>query len=257
MKQANRTKSQFVWHDLVTFEVENAIRFYSDLLGWECKGYDMGGPDKYHMIHIGDKRIGGFMKPQKDNIPSHWIGYISINNLEVAASSITDLKGNILVEPTDIPDIGKFAIARDDYGAVFALFATNEDTPTENEPLGNLEFCWNEYLAEDLEKSKAFYGKIFGWNFSSMSKVPGMNYWLAKAGDREIAGITNLPKLQFSSNQWLIYIKITNIDDLTARVPNLGGRIIKEPFNITDHTKASIIEDSVGARIGLFEDSKD
>jgi predicted enzyme related to lactoylglutathione lyase len=50
---------QFVWHDLLTTDVERAQSFYTELLGWEIETWKPGEMD-YPMIKANGVQHGGF-----------------------------------------------------------------------------------------------------------------------------------------------------------------------------------------------------
>ena len=54
-------------------------------------------------------------------------------------------------------------------------------------------FVWSELYTRDVEAAKAFYAAIAGWTFESMS-MPDRNraYWIAKVGDKPVAGILDM-----------------------------------------------------------------
>ena len=46
-------------------------------------------------------------------VPPHWMVYFGIDDVDNAASKVESLGGSIMVPPTDIPDIGRFAGLKD------------------------------------------------------------------------------------------------------------------------------------------------
>ena len=53
-------------------------------------------------------------------MPPTWGIYITVDNIEDTVKKAKESGGTILVEPKDIPQIGKFAIIQDPQGAWFA-----------------------------------------------------------------------------------------------------------------------------------------
>lgn len=56
-----------------------------------------------------------------DEVPPHWLVYFAVTDCDATAAMAQDLGGTILVSPTDIPDVGRFAVLQDPQGAVFAI----------------------------------------------------------------------------------------------------------------------------------------
>ena len=48
------------------------------------------------------------------------------------------------------------------------------------------EFSHIEFPADDLERAKAFYGAVFGWQFRAMDEMP--DYFLYEAGPGGLGG---------------------------------------------------------------------
>ena len=57
-----------------------------------------------------------------DSIPPHWGCYITVNDIAATTSKVEELGGNIIVPPTEIPNIGKFSVIQDPQQAVISLF---------------------------------------------------------------------------------------------------------------------------------------
>ncbi len=55
-------------------------------------------------------------------------------------------------------------------------------------------FSWNELMTSDIDGAKAFYASLFDWKLEDMpAKEDGTVYSIAKAGDREVAGMMVTP----------------------------------------------------------------
>lgn len=113
----------FCWNELLTRDRAGAGKFYSELLGWNAADSKMPGMD-YTMFKTGDKDAGGMMDMPKEipnEVPSHWMSYITVDDVDETASKVTDLGGTILQGPQDIPQVGRFCAIKDPTGAVVGL----------------------------------------------------------------------------------------------------------------------------------------
>ncbi|MBU8934995.1 MAG: VOC family protein [candidate division Zixibacteria bacterium] len=123
MSDEKSTHGTFCWNELVTRDDEGAAKFYTELLGWKIVDSGMPGM-KYSMLNAGDKNAGGMMAMPPDvpaEVPSHWLAYITVDDVDAAAAKAKELGGTILQVPTDIPTIGRFCIIQDPTSAVVAL----------------------------------------------------------------------------------------------------------------------------------------
>ena len=83
----------------------------------------MGGMT-YTVLQRGDSNFGGLMgAPEGRDIPTHWKVYIATEDVDATAAKAKELGGSVIVEPTDIPDVGRFAVLQDPVGAVFGILS--------------------------------------------------------------------------------------------------------------------------------------
>jgi len=119
-KQAHGT---FCWNELMTRDVDSAKKFYSELVGWSMDDSSMPGMD-YTLMKVGDKPAGGMMAMPKEvpaEYPSHWVAYITVDDVDAAAKKVLELGGKLLHDIMDIPEVGRFVTIQDPTGAAVAL----------------------------------------------------------------------------------------------------------------------------------------
>ena len=113
---------QFCWNDLGTTDLEAAKKFYTELLGWELReSNDAGMP--YHEIVVGGQHVGGLyqMGAEQAGMPSHWMTYVAVTDVDDSARRVRELGGKVCVPPTDIPGTGRFCVVTDPTGANISL----------------------------------------------------------------------------------------------------------------------------------------
>lgn len=113
----------FCWNELVTRDMASAGKFYTELLGWKAVDSAMPGM-KYMFFKAGDREAGGMMDMPPGvpgEVPSHWMAYITIDDVDAAARKAVELGGQLLHGPQDVPRVGRFCIIRDPTGAVVSL----------------------------------------------------------------------------------------------------------------------------------------
>ena len=135
--------SKFVWHDFYAADVDAAKRFYGELFGWTFKPGDHG----YQHIAAGGQEIGGILKlDPKHGAPPHWIGYVSVDDLDRAVAAVTKGGGAMYVRE-EIPNVGAFAVCADAQGAVFSPFhPARAAKPESNAWPPPYTFCWDELM---------------------------------------------------------------------------------------------------------------
>jgi predicted enzyme related to lactoylglutathione lyase len=124
--------------------------------------------------------------------------------------------------------------------------------------LGNAasgRFCWIDLAATDADRAKAFYGNLFGWS-SHEQPANGGNFTRLRLGERDVGSMYQLRQSQLDHgvpSHWTPYIRVDDVDDVVRRAVALGGRVIVQPFAVSDIARIALILDSVGAHVGLWE----
>jgi predicted enzyme related to lactoylglutathione lyase len=112
----------FCWNELATRDAEAAKKFYAQLLGWDLQESNAAGM-QYTEIVVGGNHIGGIYKmtPEQGDMPSHWMVYVAVDDVDAAAKRTEELGGKVIVQPMDIPKVGRFCVINDPTGAALSL----------------------------------------------------------------------------------------------------------------------------------------
>ena len=112
------------WNELLTRDVDGAMRFYGAVFGIDAVESDASGEVAYTEWQVDGKTVAGMMSldmPQfPPDIPAHWMTYFATADIEASVARLTVLGGSVSVPPTEIP-VGKFAVVADPEGAFFSL----------------------------------------------------------------------------------------------------------------------------------------
>jgi predicted enzyme related to lactoylglutathione lyase len=247
---------RFVWHDLMSTDPATARAFYAALFGWTYRDVDMGPMGTYTMIHVGEMPIGGIVPMDAaQNIPAHWIGYITVDDVDAACARAPELGGTVCVPGTDIPDTGRFAVIADPTGATFSPFTFSSDPLPELPELPAGAFCWDELLTTDPARAGAFYTAIFGWTPIEVDMGELGTYTLFRRGGaegRDAAGMLRMPPEAGGPPAWLSYVLVDDVDVSARRVQELGGRLYVEPRDIPGIGRFSVAADPTGAAFALY-----
>lgn len=109
------------WHELATTDHAAALRFYTELFGWE-KGdaMDMGPAGTYQMFNRNGIPLGGIYNAP---MPPNWLPYTRVKDINAAADRIKKSGGAIVNGPMEVPGGDMVVMATDPQGAAFALHA--------------------------------------------------------------------------------------------------------------------------------------
>ena len=113
-------------------------------------------------------------------------------------------------------------------------------------------FIWNELMAKDMDKSKAFYSGLLGWETADMPMSSGF-YTLVKAGGEDRGGMFQItPEMGPTPQAWMAYIGVDDVDATAKKTSDLGGSVVREPFDIPGVGRIAIISDPDGGMVGLM-----
>ena len=112
----------FSWNELITPDAEAAKKFYAKLFGWGLE--DMPLKDTtYSVIKAKGHDIGGIMNipPESAGTPARWLPYVTVDEVAATVRQADKLGAQVVLPPTDIPEVGRFAILKDPHMAEFAV----------------------------------------------------------------------------------------------------------------------------------------
>ena len=114
----------FAWAELNARGIERAKPFYTQVFGWGEKASPMGeGMGEYTEFQRDGKSIVGAMEMAAmvpAEVPSHWMVYFAVDDVDQAFQKATGLGGRELLAPQDFPG-GRFALLQDPQGAAFGI----------------------------------------------------------------------------------------------------------------------------------------
>ncbi len=107
------------WFEVVTRDVDRVSAFYRDLFGWtaERSFTDASG---YVEFHCRGEMVAGLLPaPAEFDAPPHWGVYFTVKDVDATASRAVELGGSVVLDPRDIPGVGRFAVLRSPGGVAF------------------------------------------------------------------------------------------------------------------------------------------
>jgi uncharacterized protein len=227
---------KFVWYEHISEDRQGAVNFYKQVLGWSAKDAGMPG-FPYELVGVGDHMVGGIM-----DIPAEakamgarpgWDGYIWVEDVDASAKKLTDAGGHVMKAPADIPQVGRFAVVRDPYGAVFMLFRDAGGNPPPPPAAGTPGLVgWHELHSDDGAKALDFYCNFFGWKKTSDFDMGPMGvYRMFDTGQGEQGGImTRMPEAPMAF--WLYYFNVDAADAAAEQIKAHGGKIVNGPHEV-------------------------
>jgi hypothetical protein len=81
-------------------------------------GAEYGG---YRIFNFGETGIAGFMTLEDTAVPPQWHPYVAVDDPDATTRKAKELGGVALVEPMDVPKVGRIGVLSDPQGATFGI----------------------------------------------------------------------------------------------------------------------------------------
>jgi predicted enzyme related to lactoylglutathione lyase len=111
-----------------------------------------------------------------------------------------------------------------------------------------------EIPADNLERARTFYEKLFRWR---ISLAPGMeDYWLVETGEegKDLGG--GLMKRQAPDHVPVSYIQVESVSEYAAKVEELGGQVLIPKSPVPGMGWFAHCQDTEGNVFALWENDQ-
>jgi predicted enzyme related to lactoylglutathione lyase len=242
--------NSFVWYELVTADIDAALRFYGAVLGWTAQDFEGPGP-RYVIVNANDKGVGGVMTLTEGMPSPFWLGYLGTTDIADSVARFTAAGGKVEHGPWEIPSIGRLVLLSDPQGAGLAMIQPQSSGVSEAfAPNMPGHGAWHELHAADPGAAFAFYADQFGWSKGEVHGIDGVGpYQIFKAGDVQIGGI--MRRMDIRPPAWLFYFGVEAINAAIVRVHSAGGTILHGPVQVPGGMFVAQAKDPQGAAFAL------
>ena len=254
-----------IWHDLLTHDAEAAREFYGALFGWGFEESEEA-PGRYWDITRGGQVIGSVFTADPDELDSPlWLVSFSVPDVDGSVARASDLGAAITVQPSDLPNRGRYAVVEDPQGAFFVLLRSASGDPRDGRDRESGDWLWTELWTTGAPGAVEFYEGLLGYRSKGIAArledLDAEDYGEALAeGDRPVvffamyggekprAGIHQLPVEGLP--HWLPYVAVRDVAEATARAVELGAEVLLPPEAVNNE-EAAILADPTGAPFGV------
>jgi uncharacterized protein len=114
-----------------------------------------------------------------------------------------------------------------------------------------------EIPADDVERSKKFYGDLFGWKIEKWpgSTVDDKEYWMitttGEKGNKALGG--GMMKRQMSQHQNTNFIDVETVDEYSSKVQQLGGKVVVSKMSVPGMGYLAYCLDTENNSFGIWE----
>lgn len=247
MKYSEPLDSGPCWVELSTSDIPAAASFYAALFGWRCATDPRPEAGGYTMARLGEAAVAALTPGRQPGQSAAWTVSFSTRDADAVASKVTSAGGNLLAGPTDVFEMGRFALLADPEGAVFSLWQPGTFAGAEllGEP-GALG--WVELSTRDTERALSFYPSVLGWTVKA-----GESYTHWGVGGADFGGMMAMDE-RFEPEvppYWLPYFVVGDVDATAATALSAGGDLLLPPTSIPDGPRIAVLRDPQGAPFGI------
>lgn len=134
----NSTPLKVWWHELNTWEPDQARHFYNVTLGWDFQPTALPDGSRYWVAHKEGRAVGGIFQltePDFQGIPAHWMTYLAVDDIQAAQSRAEQAGGEILRPAFRLPGVGRLSVVSDAGGAIIGLIEPEGALPESRPPI--------------------------------------------------------------------------------------------------------------------------
>ncbi len=253
-----------IWYELMTSDGAGAKTFYDKVIGWDIQNHGAASPNgaQYSFIMRSDGKPNGGMleltpEMQAQGAKPGWFSYIHVLDVDNAVERVTKAGGSVYMPATDMPQVGRFALVADPWGAPFYVMTPvpPEDDPDAQSDVFSVEqpqHCrWNQLQTSEPEAAIAFYCDLFGWRQEGsmpMGELGDYNFI-----QHDGTGIGAIMPLMPDVPQpvWSYFFGVDDIDRAVRAVENCGGTLDSPVQEIPGGEFSAHCFDPQGAGFGL------
>lgn len=115
------------------------------------------------------------------------------------------------------------------------------------------KFVWFEHLSQDVERARAFYGALFGWETDRVSMGEG-SYHMIRLGEEGIGGFRVAPA--GARAHWISYLSVADVDAAAGGARAAGGEIRMPPTDFPPVGRGARLADPAGAEFCVWHDAR-
>ena len=112
---------------------------------------------------------------------------------------------------------------------------------------------WFEIPADNVERARTFYGKLFGWKIDKFPGPTAKPYWLINTGNDDPSRNGGMIERQFPDHTITNYIAVPSVDKATVKVEKLGGKICLEKTVVPQMGYFVVCSDTENNQFALWE----
>ncbi|OEF22862.1 VOC family protein [Vibrio rumoiensis] len=115
-----KQSGNWIWQEVWTQDINQSQQFYQQLDQFS-QGKKTIAQHDYHYLSVNNNPAFGFVKKPNSDVPTTWVNYIKVDDVNETIAKVKQNGGIVLMEPNKAVRNGSVAVIRDPAGAGFVV----------------------------------------------------------------------------------------------------------------------------------------
>lgn len=112
---------------------------------------------------------------------------------------------------------------------------------------------WVDLMSSDTDRSRAFYGELFGWTSEDAGEEFGHYINFFKDGAGLAGGMAKTADMGPMPDVWSVYLASDDAEKTTEAAVAEGGQVLVPAMAVRDLGTMAVVQDAGGAAIGIWQ----
>lgn len=113
--------------------------------------------------------------------------------------------------------------------------------------------CWIDSGRRNGDSAVAFYGGLFGWQFTDIAPPEAPGQYLIARKDGKVVGAIGVSGSHNSDPVWNTYIQVDDADAAAKAIVQAGGAVTMEPADTGEYGRMGFFTDPAGAEFAVWQ----
>ena len=109
-----------------------------------------------------------------------------------------------------------------------------------------------EIPADDPDRARGFYERLFGWSFTEMPGYDGYHLFTTPVGEEGMGGAIG-KRGESAPEKMRSYVWVDSIDETLIKVGDAGGTVVEPKAEVPGQGFYAVLTDTEGNEIALWE----
>jgi predicted enzyme related to lactoylglutathione lyase len=224
-----------IWQvEIRVHDLAKAMHFFGHVFDWEVTP----AGDGYAMFDTGVAPLGSLWAIGESGMPLGICHYVASDDCEADAARAVALGGRVVVERSEVPDVGTWTDTLDPWNNEIAFWQADTPGTPDFTGSGANPLSWLELGSPDFAAASRYYAELLGWHFAPVEGMadygicedagPGIGL-VGGARGGKLRGITP-------------YVTVGDLDGTCAKVTKAGGQVLGTPVDLGDGSRFGLVE---------------